>query len=131
MVSLHGPVTADNLLISIDMDDFIAPDDSEDEVVSHKRKRQQPSKTSTKPAMPSSPPAAIAADDSDGDVEMVLTAASSAQQWTYDPDNLDPLKPRIATQVPKSGVKIGKVRPSDTVPEKRHIWLTDVLDADR
>lgn len=131
MVSLHGPATANNLLISIDMDDFIAPDDSEDEVVSHKRKRQQPSKTSTKPAMPSSPPAAIAADDSDGDVEMVLTAASSAQQWTYDPDNLDPLKPRIATQVPKSGVKIGKVRPSDTIPEKRHIWLTNILDADR
>ncbi|KAF1973037.1 DNA mismatch repair protein Msh6 [Bimuria novae-zelandiae CBS 107.79] len=118
-------------LIEDDMEDFIAPDDSEDDPVSHKRKRQQPSKPSAGVKLPSSPPVPVKIDDTDGDLDLVTGGSSTAQQWTYDPANPTPLRPRSTVQTPKNDVKKGKAKPSHTEPEKRHLWLTNILDADR
>src|SRR4051812_47479937 len=99
------------------MDDFIVPDDSdEDAIVPKKRKRQQAkaSKSVTPPR--SSPPESKEDDEADEDVTM--TGTSTAQQWTYDPDNLEPLNPRPATQPVKKNQKT-KQRPSATEPEGR------------
>lgn len=115
----------------IDMDDFIAPDDSEEESTSQKRKRQRSSKPSTKAAVPSSPPVPEKMDDSDEEMVTLVQTSSTAQQWTYDPENPEPVKPRSAIQKHKKEAKKDKVKPRNTEPEKRHLWLTNILDADK
>jgi DNA mismatch repair protein MSH6 len=133
MVGILWLVKFEDLIdIGTDIDDFIAPDDSEEEAPLHKRKRQRSSKPSTKAAVPSSPPVSIKGDDSDDGKDIVMNGVpSTAQQWAFDPDNLEPLKPRTAIRVPKSNASKGKVKASATAPEKRHVWLTNILDADR
>lgn len=115
----------------LDMDDFIVPDESEDDAPSNKRKRPR-SKPKPKVAISSSPPIATKSDESDDEKDVVMSGVpSTAQQWTYDPDNLEPLNPRTAIQVPKAKANKGKAKPSHSEPEKRHEWLTNILDADR
>ncbi|KAF1958838.1 DNA mismatch repair protein Msh6 [Byssothecium circinans] len=112
------------------MDDFIAPDDSEeDAVVSRKRKRLQPSKVSAKSPPAASPPVPIIDDEEDEDV--VMGGTSTARQWTYDPENLEPLNPKPATQAIKKASKQGKPKASASTPSDRHTWLANPLDADR
>ncbi|KAJ4358483.1 DNA mismatch repair protein msh6 [Didymosphaeria variabile] len=119
-------------LVEEDIDDFIAPDDSEEDAPSNKRKRQRPMKPSTKTAMPSSPSVPMKSDDSDDGKDILMDGVpSTAQQWKYDPDNLEPLNPRTAIRVPKTNVSKGKTKASATAPEQRHEWLTDIRDADR
>lgn len=118
-------------LTPIDMDDFIAPDDSEEDSNPRKRKRSRPSKPSAKTSIPSSPPIPSRTGDSREDKDSILEGASTAQKWVYDPNDLGALKTRIITQTPKMDVKKSKARPSTTEPEKRHMWLTNILDADR
>lgn len=117
---------------SPDMDDFIVPDDSdEDAVLPQKRKRQQSNKSSKKATPASSPPRPVKAEDDDDDEDIAMTGTSTAQQWTYDPENLAPLNPRPAMQVAKTNAKKGKERPSASEPEQRYPWLANVLDTDR
>ncbi|PSN60696.1 DNA mismatch repair protein Msh6 [Corynespora cassiicola Philippines] len=112
-----------------DMDDFIVPDESDEEVAApKKRKRPQSNKPSKKSSPASSPPPAAVVDDEDGDI--VMEGTSTARQWTYDPDNLEPLNPRPAPQATKKNAS-KKQRPSASEPEKRHPWLANPLDADR
>ncbi|KAL5392624.1 hypothetical protein PMIN06_006917 [Paraphaeosphaeria minitans] len=120
-------------LVEDDIDDFIAPDDLEEEAPSNKRKRQRPSKPSTKAAVPSSPSTTIQKDDSDDEEKDIVMGGvpSTAQQWTFDPDNLEPLKPRTAIRVPKTDVSKAKAKASATAPERRHLWLANQVDADR
>lgn len=118
--------------IRIEMDDFIAPDDSdEDAVVPKKRKRQQPAKTSRKNTPPQSSPPVIA-DEDDDEEDVVMAGTSTAQQWTYDPENPGRLNSLSATQdVKKSTSKKAKERPSASEPENRYPWLANIMDADK
>lgn len=108
------------------MDDFIVPDDSdEDVVVPQKRKRQQAKSTSNS-ATPKlrSPPEDVE------DLEM--PTASTAQQWAFDPDNVEPCASRPAPASRKSNANNQKKqKASATEPEKRYTWLANVQDADR
>jgi DNA mismatch repair protein MSH6 len=123
------------------MDDFIAPDDSdEDAVVPTKRKRQQSTRASKAGSPRSSPPVATAEGEGGGagdeDEDIVMTGTSTAQQWTYDPDNLEPLNPRPTAQSVKKDAKMDvhkkiKARPSASEPDQRYPWLANILDADR
>lgn len=116
-----------------DMDDFIAPDDSDEDVkVPQKRKRPQSTKPSKKATPASSPPARTATpdEDNDEDKDVVMVGTSTAQQWAYDPDNLEPLNPRPATQATKKTSK-SKQKASASEPSKRHTWLANVQDLDR
>ncbi|KAF2110445.1 muts domain V-domain-containing protein [Lophiotrema nucula] len=117
-------------MLEDDMDDFIAPDDSdEDAVVPQKRKRQPPIKSS-KRASPelSSPKVEAYIDEEDEDVPM--TGTSTARQWTYDPDNLSPINPRRVQHVKRANPN-AKQRPSATEPDQRYTWLANIQDADR
>ncbi|KAF2132105.1 DNA mismatch repair protein Msh6 [Dothidotthia symphoricarpi CBS 119687] len=115
-------------MVDDDVDDFVVPDDSdEEEVVSKKRKRPSSTKPSNK-AVPTSSPPIIADDDADDD--MAMTGTSTAQQWTYDPENPMQPKPRPAT-TKKSASKKMKERPSASEPETRYSWLAHMQDADR
>ncbi|KZM19636.1 ATP binding [Ascochyta rabiei] len=119
-------------MIEDDVDDFIAPDDSEEELVSKKRKRPMSSKPSTKATPASSPPQVKIYKEKEGEDEddIAMTGTSTAQQWVYDPDNPMQPKPRTATQDTKKRPKL-KERPSASEPEKRYPWLANMQDADR
>ncbi|KAF2815507.1 DNA mismatch repair protein MutS [Mytilinidion resinicola] len=116
-------------MLTKNMEDFIVPDDSdEDAVVPQKRKRQPAKQSRSKSSpLPAPPPPA---DDDNEDIEM--HTVSTAQQWTYDPENLEPLQPR-STNVPakKPKDKNMKQKAHVTEPEARYPWLANLLDADR
>lgn len=120
------PLKGFTILTDLDLEDFIAPDDSEDEVRPTKRKR---------PSKPVSRTTSSHFTPSVDEVEMDLEGreTSTAQQWTYDPDNAQPLQPR-STNIPskKPGIDAGKKQKAHmTEPEKRHAWLEDIRDLDR
>jgi DNA mismatch repair protein MSH6 len=119
-------------MIEEDMDDFIAPDDSdEDAAVPQKRKRTS-AKSSKKDTPPqSSPPLAKKDEEDEEEEDVVMAVTSTAQQWTYDPENPERLYPLPATQMKKDTSKIIKQRPSATEPDKRYPWLKHLQDADR
>ncbi|KAK5365828.1 DNA mismatch repair protein msh6 [Exophiala xenobiotica] len=116
-----------------DMEDFIVPDDSEDEV-RPSTKRKRPSKASSRKTSSHFTPAEDEPEeymgmDLDIDLDLDLPEGSTAQKWTYDPENPQPLQPR-STNIPskKPG---GKQKAHMTEPEQRHAWLEDVRDMDR
>ncbi|KAF2264382.1 DNA mismatch repair protein Msh6 [Lojkania enalia] len=116
-------------MVEDDFDNFIVPDDSDEDVVPQKRKRQ-PTKSSKKLSPRSSPPRVVDEDSADEDVQM--NGTSTAQQWTYDPENLAPLNPRSPSQPARQNAsKKAKERPSASEPEKRYPWLAHIQDADR
>ena len=110
------------------VDDFIVPDDSEVEKPTKKRKRGGASQKSRKSSSSVTPVA-----DDDIDMEE-LPATATAQQWSYDPENVQPLKPRSANAVTKTAdpsAKKYKQKAHTTEPEARYPWLANITDADR
>lgn len=113
--------------LGLHSDDFIVPDESEDDVVQSK-KRKRPSTNEI--AAGRSPPAK----PSDIEDDLSLPTTSTAQQWTYDPDNIQPLQPRPVNVVPRkidSSTKKIKEKAHKTEPEHRYPWLAKINDADR
>lgn len=109
-------------------DDFIVPDDSDEEIISKKRKR--PSATSFKSRKSSSILPLVEEDSVDVETPTVSTAA----QWTYDPDNIQPLQPRSvnkASRNPESSTKKRKEKAHISEPDKRYTWLATITDIDR
>lgn len=110
-----------------EMDDFVVPDDSEDEVKpSNKRKR--PSLPASRKPSQTRPVEPMTKYDSDAPEQ------STATQWTYDPENLAPLQERSSNiQSKKPGSKEAKKneKASKSDGEKRHAWLEDERDIDR
>lgn len=110
-----------------DLDDFIVPDDSDEEAVRPpKRKRPSP-KTSSK-ASPV-PPRPTSSDD-EGD--LIMPSESTARQWTFDPENPGRINPeKTAVSKKSDSSKPKKQKAHTTEPEKRYPWLANILDADR
>lgn len=114
----------------VDMDDFIVPDEddlSAEPVVARKKKTSASvsRKTSVKP---SSPPA-LPTDESEE-----IPAASTARQWTFDPDAPPSTEPRRAPPKPpqqQTGGPTKKEKAHKTDPSERYPWLANILDADR
>jgi DNA mismatch repair protein MSH6 len=65
------------------------------------------------------------------DVDVDTATASTAQQWTYDPENPERIKPRPTQAAKPSAAKAGKPKAYKTEPEQRHTWLAHPVDADR
>jgi DNA mismatch repair protein MSH6 len=125
------PLWLSGTLTFLDMDDFVVPDESDDEPTSKKRKRSKP----TKKAVKSSPPL-LPSDDGDdhvADIEMLEPGnGSTARQWTYDPENLGRINPLPAKAAgTKSPAAQKKQKAYQTEPEARYPWLANILDADR
>jgi DNA mismatch repair protein MSH6 len=127
-------VFAAHLLTRTDIDDFIAPDNSDDDV--KPRKRKQPSKPASRKPSREISTHFNDREDVDIDIDMDMDS-SSAQQWSYDPDNPQPLQSRsvnIPSKQPSGKQANGKkMKPKAhlTEPEKRHAWLVDIQDMDR
>ena len=110
------------------LDDFIVPDDSEDEISTRKRKRssaKQSRKTSCTETSPVDTPAL-------NDFQMPEVA--TAQQWSYNPDEVQSseYRPIKITQkkADASGKKF-KQKAHTTEPDQRYSWLANLADADR
>ena len=105
-------------------DDFIVPDDSDEDVPSKKRKRG-----SAKQRRKSSPIVTPLVDEN-----LEIPTVASAQQWSYDPEDMQPLQPRSANALPKKAdpkAKKWKEKAHVTEPEQRYAWLANLKDADR
>lgn len=117
-------------MLDDDVDDFIVPDDSEEDVLSKKRKRPVSTKPRSKATPASSPP--VNTYDEEDEQDFAMTGTSSAQQWIYDPENPMTPKPHPSAQARKKDTnKMIKERPSASEPEKRYTWLANMQDADR
>ena len=133
-------IFAAHLLTRPDIDDFIAPDDSEEDV--RPKKRKQSSKgASRKPSRETSSHFDTAQDDApeipsthtkqDFDIDLDMDG-STANQWAYDPDNPQLVKVRQPPAASKqTTVKPKKQKAHTTEPEQRYAWLADIRDIDR
>src|SRR5437764_11730363 len=88
-----------------DLDDFIVPDDSEDDV-RPSTKRKRPSSNNSRKS--SSTRRVVDEDEVYADeLDLELPEASTAQQWTYDPENPQPLQPRSVNALLKKPDNVG------------------------
>jgi DNA mismatch repair protein MSH6 len=115
-----------------DLDDFVAPDNSDEEDTVSKKRKRTVSIKNAKTAPPSSPPPMpVLQSKEETEEDVVMTGTSTTQKWTYTPDNLYVYEPRPASQVAKKDMSKKKERPSASEPEKRYTWLANMEDADR
>ncbi|KAJ9661332.1 DNA mismatch repair protein msh6 [Coniosporium apollinis] len=116
-------------LVEDDFEDFIAPDDSEEEAPLPQKRKRQPSGQSRKESTQSPPKALTPTEDDDFEMPTV----STAQQWTYDPENPQRIQPKPKpVAVKKSATdKNKKQKAHMTEPDQRYPWLANILDADR
>ena len=92
-------------------------------------KRKRPSKTTSRTAS-SHFTAAVDEVEICLDLDQDLReGCSTAQQWTYDPENPQPLQQRPTNIPPKQSN--GKKKAHLTEPEQRHAWLESIRDIDR
>ncbi|KAL9017447.1 MAG: hypothetical protein Q9185_005209 [Variospora sp. 1 TL-2023] len=106
-------------------DDFVVADDSDDALPSKKRKRPSMSVKRQKSSPITPPPV---------EEDLEIPEASTAQQWSYDPDNVQPLQPRpanVPAKKPDSSGKKWKQKAHTTEPDQRYTWLAQITDADR
>ncbi|QDS68554.1 hypothetical protein FKW77_000039 [Venturia effusa] len=113
-----------------DMHDFIVSDDFDEETsVPQKRKRsgKNPSKSASPPTATLNPKP-VEDDNHHMDVDPNRAKASSARQWTYDPDHTEPIKLRKTPN--SSSIKPARGQAHKTDPDERHKWLANPRDAD-
>ena len=110
------------------IDDFIVPDDSEEEIKpSKKRKRRSGGRKVVRSLSPQSPK---------GDLDLELPRVSTAQTWKFDPiakpseGMIKHAMPDRKPLVDASGNKL-KTKAHASEPEKRYEWLANLKDADR
>ncbi|KAL4804292.1 muts domain V-domain-containing protein [Aspergillus unguis] len=111
-----------------DMDDFVVPDDSDDEVkpaAKRKRPAKQPKSKSSSMPPPSGPD-----EDVDLDLDLPEGSSGSALQWTFDPENTEPRQVRAAPSTSKTPSSSAKAKAHTTEPEQRYPWLANIRDID-
>jgi DNA mismatch repair protein MSH6 len=105
--------------------------DESDEDIKASKKRKRPAKPQSRTAVDPSLPAPPVDDSSDLDIPQ----ASTATQWTYDPENTEPLFARPATNGASRNSKTTdrklKEKAHTSEPEQRYPWLAKVTDIDR
>lgn len=71
--------------------------------------------------------------DEDEEMTGVVPSASTAQQWRFDPDNIEPRKdrPEILKSRAKTTSSKTKEKACTKEPEQRHRWLAEPVDANR
>jgi DNA mismatch repair protein MSH6 len=112
------------------MVDFVVSDDSDGQSQSKKRKRSRPKSQPPRKKQSLSP---TANGDEDGDEIMEDTHASTstAQKWVFDPDNIEPAKPRQAARPTPKPATAKKEKAHTRDPEQRYPWLANIMDIDR
>ncbi|KAI0893582.1 DNA mismatch repair protein Msh6 [Annulohypoxylon nitens] len=70
-------------------------------------------------------------DDDDDEAAGDVPSTSTAQQWRYDPENIEPAKPRTATKPTPKASAAGKQKAHTREPEERYPWLAKINDINR
>ncbi|KAL3485624.1 muts domain V-domain-containing protein [Aspergillus germanicus] len=109
-----------------EMDDFVVPDDSDDEAKPTKKRK----KPTSQPKGKSSPSPLRVADDEDLDLELPDASSGSAMKWTFDPENTEPRQARARPSVSKTPSSTSKPKAHTTEPEQRYAWLANIRDID-
>ncbi|KAI1074827.1 DNA mismatch repair protein Msh6 [Whalleya microplaca] len=113
--------------------DFVVSDDSDAPTKKRKRptKAQTARKRSRSQASPSIPRSAEVDEQVDDDEIMEdMPSTSTAQQWRYDPDHVEPVTRRCATSTaPKTSANKPKAHTRE--PEERYPWLAKIADINR
>ena len=122
-VHKHGKLTC------TDLDDFVAPDDSEDEVRPSAKRKRASQPATRKPSAAREP----TVNEAHMDLDLDNLPPSTARQWAYDPVNPQPLQARSANLPSRKPGEAGgkKQKAHMTEPEQRHAWLVDIRDMDR
>lgn len=116
-----------NTKVLSEMDDFVVPDDSDEEVKPSK-KRKRPATQSKVKSSSFPPPSEV---DEDLDLDLPDASSGSALKWTYDPENMEPRQARAATtSTSKSPSSTAKPKAHTTEPEQRYPWLANIRDID-
>lgn len=119
------------------MADFVVSDESDAPSKSKKRKRLTTTTTTTakkrRPASSSSPLYQAQEDQEDEELLDDLPSTSTATQWRYDPDNIEPRREKDPVPASKSKPTFSKNKEKacDKDPERRHRWLAEPLDGNR
>lgn len=95
------------------------------------KKRKRPTSTVAARKRPSiAPPTPM--DDGPEDEDIELPQTSTAQQWTFDPENTGRINPisTLKTSIPNRK-KPMKEKAHKSDPDVRHAWLANVMDIDR
>jgi DNA mismatch repair protein MSH6 len=122
------PLSCRSADLTGDIDDFIVADDSDEEVQRPIKRKRASHPQSRKSLSRQSPE-----QDYEGD-NVELPEVSTAQQWTYNPDDPRPLQPRpvnLQTKAPAATDKKHKPKAHTTEPAARYTWLADIRDIDR
>ncbi|KAI1652564.1 DNA mismatch repair protein Msh6 [Daldinia decipiens] len=113
-----------------EMADFVVSDDSD----ARARKRKRPSKPQSARKRTHASPEQDDGEQSEKDAgdEMMddVPSTSTAQQWRYDPDSIDPVKPRAASQSTRKPSS-AKQKAHTREPEERYTWLANIKDINR
>ncbi|CEL10743.1 Putative Mismatch repair ATPase MSH6 [Aspergillus calidoustus] len=109
-----------------EMDDFVVPDESEDEAKPTKKRK----KPASQPKGKSSPSLLPAVSDEDRDLELPDASSGSAMKWTFDPENTEARPARARPSVSKTPSSTSKPKAHTTEPEQRYAWLANIRDID-
>lgn len=108
-----------------DLDDFVVPDESEDEVKPTKKRKRSSNGISKKDHSP-------VQHDEEVDVVLPDAVSGAAQKWTYDPNDVHPQQLKAGTARPDTNAgEKRKEKAHVTEPEKRYPWLASILDMDK
>ncbi|KAF7867339.1 hypothetical protein EAF04_005422 [Stromatinia cepivora] len=112
-----------------EMDDFVVDDDFDALGKSSKKRKRPTSTAASRKRSNISPPHPSFDDDED----IQIPEASTAQQWKYDPENIQPLKAKSSSipRTPNSSGKKFKEKASKSDPDQRYEWLANERDIDR
>lgn len=130
MVSLSKlDLVSSNLRTIDEMDDFVVDDDSDDPSKSSKKRKRPTFTASSRKRSNNLPPHSSVDEDED----MQIPEISTAQQWKYDPDNIQPrqAKSLSISRTPNPSGKKFKEKASKTDPNQRYEWLANERDIDR
>ncbi|KAK3934309.1 putative dna mismatch repair protein msh6 protein [Diplogelasinospora grovesii] len=121
-----------------EMVDFVVSDDSDATPKSKKRKRPPPKSTvprkrSHVPSSPSLLAASASRSDDEDEAMEELPSTSTAQQWKYDPDNIQPseLRKAVSRPTPNSLAVRPKPKAHTREPEDRYPWLANIMDINK
>ncbi|TGO30384.1 hypothetical protein BPAE_0006g01260 [Botrytis paeoniae] len=122
-------LVSSNLRTIDEMDDFVVDDDSDDPSKSSKKRKRPTSTASSRKRSNNLPPHSSVDEDED----MQIPEISTAQQWKYDPDNIQPRQAKSSSisKTPNSSGKKFKEKASKTDPNQRYEWLANERDIDR
>lgn len=131
-----NPGTDDIDMDDIDMDDFVVSDGSDAPSKAKKRKRPATTASAARKRHPATnfPPSAPRDEpDEDEEIEEGIPSTSTAQQWRFDPDNIEPRKerPKCAISKPKTTSSKVKEKAHTKEPDERHRWLAEPVDANQ